>query len=211
MSRRRSHIGRGPDVAVEFETMFVHRARSDGHSGFCSATEMIQSPTMSESSPANSSPTSFNTTRGGIVRAWGPKPDVPFRLEVADSDPSPPTPSIPRPVGGGGLILVGQLADDWASPQSTAARSSGQNSTEQRHDPSRPDRRWNLEIAGRRKYSVGRSGPRPGICPQEQTGGRPSSPAPPLIRRCDITATVPARFISTVRSTWQPSSILNLP
>ncbi len=48
------------------------------------------------------------------MQAWDPKPDIPFRLEVADTDPAiPQIPNEPRPVGGRGLDIVEAISDDW--------------------------------------------------------------------------------------------------
>ena len=55
-----------------------------------------------------------HTIDGGTVRAWDPKPDKPFRLEVADHDPEEPvSPAHPTDAGGRGLRIVSALADDW--------------------------------------------------------------------------------------------------
>jgi anti-sigma regulatory factor (Ser/Thr protein kinase) len=61
-----------------------------------------------------------HTDDGGEVRAWDPRPDVPLRLEVEDSDPSLPEVPVEAPaVGGRGLAIVDQVADDWGvEPQS---------------------------------------------------------------------------------------------
>jgi hypothetical protein len=55
-----------------------------------------------------------HTDDGGIVRAWDPKPDKPFRREVADSNVElPDPPEVPPEVGERGLLLVDELSDDW--------------------------------------------------------------------------------------------------
>ncbi len=57
-----------------------------------------------------------HTDGGGEVRAWDPKPGVPMRVEVEDTDPSIPEPrqSARDDDGGGrGLLLVDRLSDAW--------------------------------------------------------------------------------------------------
>jgi len=55
-----------------------------------------------------------HTSDGGTVKAWDPKPDVPFRLEVTDTDPAlPMSPDTATDDGGRGLHIVAALADDW--------------------------------------------------------------------------------------------------
>jgi hypothetical protein len=57
-----------------------------------------------------------HTDGGGELRAWDPKPDVPMRLEVEDSDPTIPAPSSAphdNPAGGRGLMLVDRISDAW--------------------------------------------------------------------------------------------------
>ncbi|MBI5090473.1 MAG: ATP-binding protein [Actinobacteria bacterium] len=55
-----------------------------------------------------------HTDDGGTLDAWDPKPDVPLRVEVADTDSSPAAPvEVPPERGGMGLKIVDQLADDW--------------------------------------------------------------------------------------------------
>jgi anti-sigma regulatory factor (Ser/Thr protein kinase) len=55
-----------------------------------------------------------HTEDGGELRAWDPRPDAPLRLEVEDPDPSiPAIPADAPPIGGHGLAIVDQVADDW--------------------------------------------------------------------------------------------------
>jgi anti-sigma regulatory factor (Ser/Thr protein kinase) len=55
-----------------------------------------------------------HTEEGGIVEAWDPKPDVPFRLEVSDCDPSLPlSPGVATDEGGRGLHIVDDVAGEW--------------------------------------------------------------------------------------------------
>ena len=54
-----------------------------------------------------------HTRDGGIMRAWDPKPDVPFRLEVADPDERGAACPTTDDHGGRGLQIVNELADDW--------------------------------------------------------------------------------------------------
>ena len=55
-----------------------------------------------------------HTDDGGEVRAWDPRPAVPLRLEVEDADPSlPEIPAETPAIGGRGLAIVDQVADDW--------------------------------------------------------------------------------------------------
>ena len=56
-----------------------------------------------------------HTNAGGTLRAWDPKPDAPFRVEVEDSDPTPPRRMAPDPhePTGRGVQLVESLADSW--------------------------------------------------------------------------------------------------
>ncbi|MCU1391910.1 MAG: regulatory protein [Ilumatobacteraceae bacterium] len=55
-----------------------------------------------------------HTSDGGTVKAWDPKPDKPFRLEVADSEPvEPKSPEVATPEGGRGLRIVDAMSDVW--------------------------------------------------------------------------------------------------
>lgn len=56
----------------------------------------------------------LHTPDGGTLRAWDPKPDVPYRLEVEDSSPElPQSPSEANERGGRGLRIVETVSDDW--------------------------------------------------------------------------------------------------
>jgi anti-sigma regulatory factor (Ser/Thr protein kinase) len=64
-----------------------------------------------------------HTADGGSMRAWDPKPDVPLRLEVEDHDGgTPESPHPTPPVGGRGLRIVDQLADDWGVTQTATGK-----------------------------------------------------------------------------------------
>ena len=56
----------------------------------------------------------LHTDDGGTMQAWDPKPDVPFRVEVSDTDPeTPERPSHAPLVGGHGMNIVDACSDDW--------------------------------------------------------------------------------------------------
>jgi anti-sigma regulatory factor (Ser/Thr protein kinase) len=60
----------------------------------------------------------LHTEDGGALRAWDPKPAVPLRIEVEDQDVAARDVVVARPegvrrVGGRGLRIVDDLADDW--------------------------------------------------------------------------------------------------
>jgi anti-sigma regulatory factor (Ser/Thr protein kinase) len=64
-----------------------------------------------------------HTDDGGELPAWDPQPDVPLRLEVEDPDPSMPAiPADAPPVGGHGLAIVDQIADDWGVDEHPAGK-----------------------------------------------------------------------------------------
>lgn len=54
-------------------------------------------------------------TRRGMLRAWNPRPDTPFRLEVEDDDSTLPrlVPLTPDEATGRGLHLVALMSDGW--------------------------------------------------------------------------------------------------
>jgi len=59
-----------------------------------------------------------HTDDGGELRAWDPRPDVPLRLEVEDPDATmPEIPDDTPAIGGRGLHIVDQIADDWGVQQ----------------------------------------------------------------------------------------------
>ena len=59
-----------------------------------------------------------HTDDGGTVRAWDPKPDVPFRLEVEDADRGSPDSEETNNDGGKGLHIVDELSDEWGVDRS---------------------------------------------------------------------------------------------
>ncbi|HZB39959.1 MAG TPA: ATP-binding protein [Ilumatobacter sp.] len=109
--------GGPPDVVVRFgqdraAPGVVRRALArlfDGeddpiaHDALLSASELVSNVVL-------------HTDGGGEIRAWDPKPDVPMRMEVEDSDQSIPEP-LPSPnpghSGGRGLMLLDRLSDAW--------------------------------------------------------------------------------------------------
>jgi anti-sigma regulatory factor (Ser/Thr protein kinase) len=59
-----------------------------------------------------------HTDDGGLLEAWDPKPDVPLRLEVSDSDrtevlPPPAGVQAGSEFGGHGLHIVDATSDEW--------------------------------------------------------------------------------------------------
>lgn len=55
-----------------------------------------------------------HTADGGELRAWDPRPEVPLRVEVQDSDTTPPAIPDEQPeVGGCGLAIVAAVSDEW--------------------------------------------------------------------------------------------------
>jgi anti-sigma regulatory factor (Ser/Thr protein kinase) len=54
-----------------------------------------------------------HTLDGGLLEAWDPKPEVPLRLEVSDTDQSPVSPIEGSEQGGHGLHIVESIADSW--------------------------------------------------------------------------------------------------
>jgi len=64
-----------------------------------------------------------HTDDGGEMRAWDPRPDVPLRLEVEDTDPAVPAIPAEQPgVGGLGLAIVDAVADDWGVDEQPAGK-----------------------------------------------------------------------------------------
>jgi anti-sigma regulatory factor (Ser/Thr protein kinase) len=66
-----------------------------------------------------------HTDDGGIMRVWDPKPDVPMRIEVEDTDARALSPRIEPTadqVGGRGLYIVDRLADAWGSFRTAAGK-----------------------------------------------------------------------------------------
>jgi hypothetical protein len=56
-----------------------------------------------------------HTNDGGLLEAWDPKPDVPLRVEVSDTDQLPVQLAEQRPArhGGHGLHIVDAVSDSW--------------------------------------------------------------------------------------------------
>jgi anti-sigma regulatory factor (Ser/Thr protein kinase) len=64
-----------------------------------------------------------HTADGGLLEAWDPKPDVPLRVEVSDSDvSSPEINKEPGLDGGYGLRIVERLADEWGVVRATSGK-----------------------------------------------------------------------------------------
>ena len=64
-----------------------------------------------------------HTDDGGTVRAWDPKPDVPFRLEVEDSDDATPQAATDASEQGGrGLHIVDDRTDAWGVEHTTPGK-----------------------------------------------------------------------------------------
>jgi len=113
--RRRDHQRRQADVTVEFDhdpaaPRIARRAIrpliSDRDDPIAQAVEAVTSELVSN--------VVEHTIDGGTVRAWDPKPNKPFHLEVADHDPREPvSPTDPNDAGGRGLRIVSALSDDW--------------------------------------------------------------------------------------------------
>jgi anti-sigma regulatory factor (Ser/Thr protein kinase) len=122
VKRRKDHQSRRPDVSVEFghDVVAPRQARhairpllSDDEDPIAERVEAVTSELVSN--------VVQHTDDGGSVEAWDPKPDVPFRLEVSDTDATSPTPREADDRGGRGLSIVDQLSDRWG----TAAKTSG--------------------------------------------------------------------------------------
>ena len=61
----------------------------------------------------------LHTDDGGTMQAWDPKPDVPFRVEVADGDRGTPGQrGEPSLVGGHGMNIVEACSDNWGVQRS---------------------------------------------------------------------------------------------
>ncbi len=65
-----------------------------------------------------------HTESGGEMRVWDPKPDVPLRLEVEDSNNDPPVQQSPNgwDVTGRGLRIVQRLSDAWGTFRTAAGK-----------------------------------------------------------------------------------------
>jgi anti-sigma regulatory factor (Ser/Thr protein kinase) len=112
--KRRSHIGRKPDIDV----LFSHEASAPQAARRALRTLFKHGDPLANDVATVTSELVSNvvqhTDGGGSVRAWDPKPDIPLRLEVTDG--GPPIPDLPissREVGGRGLLIVEALTDSW--------------------------------------------------------------------------------------------------
>jgi hypothetical protein len=56
-----------------------------------------------------------HTAGGGTMRAWTPTAHVPLRVEVADEDQTLPQQRTPSDTGGRGLMIIGEISDDWGA------------------------------------------------------------------------------------------------
>ena len=59
----------------------------------------------------------LHTNGGGELRTWDPRPDVPLRLEIEDSNPTTPTvvSDHDQRITGRGLRILSALADSWGT------------------------------------------------------------------------------------------------
>ena len=65
----------------------------------------------------------LHTDDGGSMLAWDPKPNIPFRLEVADRDhATPKKPTEPLLIGGHGLEIVDACTDEWGVQRSDTGK-----------------------------------------------------------------------------------------
>lgn len=80
-----------------------------------------------------------HTDGGGEMRAWDPRPDVPFRVEVQDGDTTPPQiPDQLPPVGGRGVAIVAAVADDWGVEPTTDGKFVWAEFDRNKHQPPQP-------------------------------------------------------------------------
>jgi anti-sigma regulatory factor (Ser/Thr protein kinase) len=114
MSKRTHHLGRPPDLDVHFShsSTAPRTARRALQPIFTPEDPIAQDVAIVTSELVSN--VIQHTDDGGTVRAWDPKPDVPFRLEVSDTGP-PLTATLapPQEVGGRGLDIVDALAVAW--------------------------------------------------------------------------------------------------
>ncbi len=106
--------GRPPDIAMKFAgelgspgkvRLVLRRLFSDGADPIAADVVLAASELVSN--------VVQHTDGGGWVRAWDPKPDVPFLLEVEDTSPQLDVSSPATEHGGHGLEIVQAVADDW--------------------------------------------------------------------------------------------------
>ena len=111
---QRDHERRAPDV--EFDFGHDDGAPSRARTALAALIGDTADP-ISKSVEAVTSEMVSNvvqhTSGGGTVRAWDPKPDKPFHIEVSDSSMDALRVKRPDDDGGRGLHIVASLADDW--------------------------------------------------------------------------------------------------
>ncbi|MCU1400966.1 MAG: magnesium or manganese-dependent protein phosphatase [Acidimicrobiales bacterium] len=111
----RANEGREPDVSFEFQhdveaprqaRRAVRPLVSEDDDPIAQAVEVVTSELVSN--------VVEHTVDGGTMRAWDPKPDVPFRLEVSDSGSGLPAATEEATERGGrGLRIVSAMSDEW--------------------------------------------------------------------------------------------------
>lgn len=109
------HEQRPPDVVVEFHNdptaprmarRAVHRLVNELGDPIAESVEIVTSELVTN--------VVQHTSNGGVVRAWDPKPEKPFHLEVSDEGPGEPkSPDEATDSGGRGLRIIDAVADDW--------------------------------------------------------------------------------------------------
>jgi len=112
--RRTDQSSEPPDVSVDFDHDHdsPRKARaallpllSDPNDPIAANVELAASELVSNAVQ--------HTSDGGTVRAWDPRPDIPFRLEVSDNATEFDASSSTSEHGGRGLSIVDELADEW--------------------------------------------------------------------------------------------------
>lgn len=63
-----------------------------------------------------------HTADGGAMDAWDPRPDLPLRLEVSDSQPGTLDADGDPDISGRGLAIVDRLADGWGVDQTRSGK-----------------------------------------------------------------------------------------
>ena len=196
MTRRRTHIGRRPDVSVVFDNDprspgHVRRALavllSDPDDPIADKVQLVVSELVSN--------VVQHTTSGGFVRAWDPKPDVPFRIEVTDHDPVTRTPNVPRPVGERDLILVERLADEWGVAAIIGGKIVWAEFDRTNTQPLQLTSAQPFEIERPQNSMTRRTdSPDPGLCPQEGNVSEPvityDAVEPPFRYHRDLTGRI---------------------